>query len=206
MYFEQKNNNSYWKTKFDNFEIITDWERYKNPDKPKLKLNEYRLIKIDYKLYLEVKTQKENITFFTDFKHFKHIQNHTWTAHKYRNTFYIDSKIKRKTLLFHRFIKSEWKSIDHINRQTFDNRECNLRSGENGINNRNCKMKKNNISGFNGVYYHKNKAWCVCWYENKKYNQKYFKGVRDDDQVKQHAIAFRREIDQRLGIRNGYDV
>src|SRR5437868_2535923 len=117
MSFEIKTQNSYWKTKFDTFEIVTNWEKYKNPNKPRLKLNEYRLIKIDFKLYLEVKTQKENITFLTDLKHFDHIKNHTFSAYKNRNTYYINTKIKKNnkhiTLDFHRLIKSEFKMIDH---------------------------------------------------------------------------------------------
>ncbi|CAG8483100.1 9521_t:CDS:1, partial [Racocetra fulgida] len=42
-----------WLKIFKDFEIVTEWERYKNPDKPRLKLNKYRLIKINFTLYLE---------------------------------------------------------------------------------------------------------------------------------------------------------
>ncbi|CAG8755174.1 11734_t:CDS:1, partial [Ambispora leptoticha] len=44
---------SNWQEKFKDFEVLTNWEKYKNPDKPKLKLNEYCLVKINFTIYLE---------------------------------------------------------------------------------------------------------------------------------------------------------
>jgi hypothetical protein len=201
--FEQETNQSSWKTKFDTFEVITDWEKYVNKEKPNLKLNEYRLVKIDYKLYLEVKTQKEDITFLTDLKHFNLIQNHTWYSIKNKNIFYIETKIKKDnndytTTGFHRIIYSEYKIIDHINREGLDNREINLQDGSNGINNLNCKLRKNNTSGYNGISYENNK-WRYRWYENQKRKAKYFK-------TKEEAIEFKLAHDLITGNRNGYSI
>src|SRR5690242_13091885 len=118
---------SNWQEKFKDFEIVTKWERYENPDKPRLKLNEYRLVKINFTIYLEVKTQKPEITFLLDKENFHLLKNYTWYCHKDRNIYYIRTEYKGKILKIHRMIHPEWKMIDHINRYGCDNRKCNLR-------------------------------------------------------------------------------
>jgi hypothetical protein len=183
-----------WQQKFKNFEIITNWEKYNNPENPKRKLNEYRLVKIDFKLYLEVKTQKPEITFLTDLKYFEYIKKYTWTNYKQRNNFYIITERKK---LFHRLIHPEWKIIDHINREGCDNRECNLRDGSGGINQRNCRLQKDNTSGINAISYEiKQKRWRFHWWEGKKQNVKNFKNKHD-------AINFKLIHNQISGNING---
>jgi hypothetical protein len=77
MSLEQETNNSFWKTKFKNFEVLSYWTKVVNNDKPRFKLNEYRIVEINTKLYLEVSTQKHEITFLTNIKYFEHIKNYT---------------------------------------------------------------------------------------------------------------------------------
>ena len=182
---------------------MTDWEKYKNLDKPKLKLNEYRLVKINHKLYLEVKTESHKITFLTDLKYFNLIQNYTWYVwhiNENRNTYYVETHDKNKHIRFHRLIKPECKMIDYVNRNGLDNRECNLRETTPRDNQLNCRLRKNNSSGYNGVCYHKkNKRWEFNWYENKKRRVKYFK-------VKEEAIKFKLEHDKITGNLNGYSI
>jgi hypothetical protein len=62
MFFE-KTNKSYWKTKFNTFEVLSYWNKVINNDKPRLKLNKYRIVEINTKLYLEISTQLQEITF-----------------------------------------------------------------------------------------------------------------------------------------------
>jgi len=50
--------------------------------------------------------------------------------------------------------------VDHINRNTLDNRRCNLRLCDNAQNHWNSGVKRNNTSGFKGVdWLKKNKKW-----------------------------------------------
>src|SRR5437868_13319625 len=109
MDLEQETNNSYWKSKFDSFEVLSHWNKVVNSDKPNLKLNEYRLVEINATLFLEVSTQTKEITFLTDLKYFEHIQKYFWYTRKNGNTFYI---ITFKIIKFHRLIHPEWKMID----------------------------------------------------------------------------------------------
>lgn len=64
----------------------------------------------------------------------------------------------------HRFIALEEEEledtsvfIDHINKNTFDNRLCNLRKADNTDNVRNSSLRKNNSSGITGVNFRKDR-------------------------------------------------
>src|SRR5260364_117375 len=107
---------SYWQNKFENFEILTNW--IKLPIiKPRKKSNEYQIVKINFKQYLEVKTQKPDITFLTDLKYFNLIQNYTWHVEKKGNTYYIANN---KNTYFHKSIYPNSSIIYHINRNGLD--------------------------------------------------------------------------------------
>ena len=70
--------------------------------------------------------------------------------------------------------------IDHINRNTLDNRKQNLRDAPNGCNAKNRKMHSNNTTGYKGVHFYKkaglygalvrdrNKTWFIGMYETAK--------------------------------------
>jgi hypothetical protein len=186
-----------WPKLFENFEIIGHWISL-NPISSSKKLNIYRMIQINDKLYYEVKcSNNENITFLCDLRDIDLLKSNTWYCD---NDYYIVTNMNKTTKRFHRMINQEYKMTDHINRVKLDNRSINLREATHELNNKNQKLRKTNTSGFNGVYYRKNEnRWIVKWLENKKQQHKYFKN-------KQDAILYRKEIDKKFNINNGYDV
>lgn len=73
---------------------------------------------------------------------------------------YPRTRINKKTISLHRLLYPEFKNIDHINGNVFDNRSCNLREATNTQNRRNSKICSINTSGFIGVSFHTGK-WQV---------------------------------------------
>ena len=80
--------------------------------------------------------------------------------HEYKNNRYLRIGINGKHHLASRLAflymngKMPERLVDHINRDTTDNRWCNLREATRSQNNINIKKKSNNVSGFRGVYWH----------------------------------------------------
>ena len=81
------------------------------------------------------------------------IKGYTW----YRIGRYIGTQKKKKSILIHSLImeSSEGKVIDHINRNTLDNRKINLRVCTQSENLINTCLRTNNKSGIRGVKYYK---------------------------------------------------
>ena len=81
-----------------------------------------------------------------------------------RNTYYCMSNNKTWRRL-HRLIMNVTDPnifVDHINHNGLDNRKSNLRICTNQENIRNCKVPKNNKSGYKGIYWAKDKnKWTV---------------------------------------------
>jgi len=89
--------------------------------------------------------------------------------------------------------------VDHINHQKTDNRWCNLRSATAQINQRNKTIQKNNTSGFNGVWWHKQRSKWVA--EIKINRKKNYLGIFKD---KQDAINARQEANIRYGFHENH--
>jgi hypothetical protein len=78
--------------------------------------------------------------------------------------------------------------IDHINRNTGDNRLCNLRSASMSQNIANSKVRIDSVSGIKGVYWHKQRKR---WYARIKIG-KSFKSLGSHDTKEQAAEIFRK--------------
>ncbi|RIB06621.1 hypothetical protein C2G38_2046658 [Gigaspora rosea] len=105
------------------------------------------------------------------------LRDHMWHFRKQKtmNTYYIMTNIGKTIKLLHRMICPKWKMIDHINRNGLDNRECNLRNTTPRENHLNCKKRKDNTSGYNGISFNKNnRAWRFVWQQNNKQKAKWF--------------------------------
>lgn len=91
------------------------------------------------------------------------ISKYNWRGYCDRGKYgtYFQCSINKKTTKLHRFILGVTDpkiSIDHINRNTFDNRKCNLRICEKGAQNAiNRPKQRNNTTGYKGVFQRKDK-------------------------------------------------
>jgi hypothetical protein len=78
-----------------------------------------------------------------------------WTAAKKRSGFYFQKQLPgdKKLTELHRFLMGcpKGKVVDHINRDTTDNRKSNLRVCSHADNIRNGKLRTNNTTGHPGV-------------------------------------------------------
>jgi hypothetical protein len=97
----------------------------------------------------------------------------------------------------------EWPKleIDHINHIRDDNRWENLRQVSSLLNGRNLPLKKSNISGHTGVFWHKvNKNWCAQVSVNGKAKH------LGSFQEKADAIKARQEANKEYGFHENHGV
>jgi len=102
-----------------------------------------------------------------DDEDYEKINTHSWCIFHSRSerpyvVRYINNSGKQIRIWLHRIIINppDGKVVDHINNNTLDNRKCNLRICTHKENIRNQKKRKNNASGFKGVYFvEKNKKY-----------------------------------------------
>lgn len=83
---------------------------------------------------------------------------------------------KYKNTLMHKEVLIIKENIDHINGNGLDNRKCNLREGSALQNAHNAKIRKDNTSGFKGVFrQYKNRWGALIQSNNKRFYLGYFK-------------------------------
>lgn len=92
-------------------------------------------------------------------------------------------------IAMHRFVLNMEPSnplmVDHKNGNPLDNRKSNLRIATVAENNRNCKRRSDNLSGYKGVYWKdsSNKWAAHCRFNNKGFHIGYFKSKLDAAQA-----------------------
>lgn len=89
-----------------------------------------------------------------DIEDWEKYKKYTWSKNSHG---YAYARINYKITLFHKICFPDGLSnmIDHINRNKLDNRKSNLRIVDYSQNNRNVSIKKNNKSGYTGVWFDK---------------------------------------------------
>jgi len=98
-----------------------------------------------------------------DAKDYSLVKDITWRIHNSRGVLYARGWNGEKQIFLHRVLigtPPKGYDIDHINRDSLDNRRINLRVITHKQNNMNCKLPKNNKSGYKGVWWNPiNKNW-----------------------------------------------
>jgi hypothetical protein len=126
--------------------------------KSRHKVNEYNLFG-DYGVGWTYNTRNP---FYFDLDDYDKIKDYCWfeTNQGYiqANTTNGDKIDGRGFIKLHRLVtNNQWKYVDHINRNKFDNRKANLRECSRSQNGMNRDLYANNKSGITGVYYNEDK-------------------------------------------------
>jgi len=98
------------------------------------------------------------------------VKMHAWWAYKsyckgkhyhtYAKTDYLGDDGKRKSMLLHAFLNDQWDGMprDHINHNGLDNRDANVRNGDNSVNARNRMLENGGVQKLNGE-----DCWVAHW-------------------------------------------
>ena len=131
----------------------------------------------------------------------KHINEYKWyvsTDGKKQRYYAVTGLGSKNTKVrMHRFI---WElvngpipkkmDIDHVSRDTLDNRLSNLRLATRSQNNINSKVRSDNTSGFKGVFYVKGRKspyWAYIWANKKRIGLGMYKTAEEANQAYQQA-------------------
>ena len=139
------------------------------------------------------------------------VQSYVWAANAGGNTFYAYAHVSNSTakVSMHRLICPQYPMVDHKDRNGLNNCRSNLRDGSNGVNGYNKSLRKDNVSGENGISPYKEQGvvvgWQVRWYdENKVYRGKNFCWTYSTKKrAFREAIEFRDQIYSLIGNTNG---
>lgn len=133
----------------------------------------YYILKNNYcELVIFNKRKNKKITAFISIKDIEKVKKGHWCAcyDKTINNYYIRGRINEKQIQLHRYITNCPNNlvVDHINRNTLDNRQENLRCITQNENNQNRKeLWKTNKSGYRCISWHKSNNKWVIQYKGK---------------------------------------
>jgi hypothetical protein len=151
--------------------------------------NKTNIIFEDLEEYVEYKGKKTLID-----REDKHVLNeYSWNWDKKG---YLQTTIRLHMMILNFKPKLDNKlSVDHVNGNRLDNTRNNLRIVDRTIQNINRPIKKNNTSGFVGVWLGENRRWVAEWKENKQKRTKSFSFIKygGSDNAKKLAIEYRKE-------------
>ena len=177
------------------------WQRATSEAR-RLTRNKWRVCWLSGASWLEVLLQDGHVM-RCDTGDIAHVEESTWFAHDDGGgrRYARDTVSKER---FHTRLLPDFEMVDHIDRDTLNNRRSNLRDGGGRVNANNCAIRKDNTSGVVGVHYSEyDSAWVAQWSEDGKRRRKKFPGARDDGDAHRRAIAYRAQKAAALGILNG---
>lgn len=153
----------------------------------------------DYDGHYEMELTKGKSTKI-DRSKFPEVDAHIWGATNHRNNSYAYSESGG---YLHHFVLNfkprDGLTVDHINRDTLDNRAENLRIVDRTTQIINQNIRKDNTSGVKGIYYSKNeKAWKAQWSEEGQTRVKTFSIKKHGDDARRLAEEFRKNKEEGL--------
>jgi len=124
-----------------------------------------------------------------DVSDYEKLRRYRWRVRKGRNTWYAERSIKKEAtgkysrVLMHRDLVrvGEGYVIDHKNGDGLDNRRVNLRIATVSENAANSRLRRNNTSGYKGVWWDKGKRKyrAGLWAGEKRYHLGYYDSKED---------------------------
>lgn len=151
---------------------------------------------IDHGEYYSMETT-QGISTLIDKDDWERIDKLFWNAYysKYTKSYYFINSGDGKQIRLHNFIMKHTPTeitIDHISRDTHDNRKFNLRKADKSTQCKNQRIRRDNTSGVKGVAFNKQRnQWVAYWRENKKTKSKSFSLKKYGDEAKSLAVACR---------------
>ena len=144
-----------------------------------------------------------------DIEYLDEVVKYKWYSQKHTDNLYVIKSTDNQVMkTMHRLIFNDDNCpvIDHINGDSRINLINNLRASTSFENAKNCKLRKDNNSGINGLNWRdKYNSWRYRWEENRKTKCKCFSvstyGSKED--AFNAAIVFKKEKDEELGNTNG---
>lgn len=134
---------------------------------------------------------------YVDDEDFERVNQYKWYFSKNKWGGYAQRNMLKKTILMHRFILNPSKNmeIDHKNSNGLDNQKMNLRICTSTENKHNASLRKDNTSGYKGVYWidSKSRYVSVIKLNKKRIYGGYFKDkiraalIYDEMAVKYHG-------------------
>jgi hypothetical protein len=154
----------------------------------------------DGNTYFEMQLTRGKTTLF-DVEKLSLVEPHFWSATKAAtsdNWYAAAERMGRGSSYLHTLITG-YSLVDHISRDSLDNRTINLREATCEENCKNAKKPRSNTSGIKGVQ-RDNASWKASWKENKKQKTKTFSFKKfGEEGAKVLAIAARKEAEVRCG-------
>lgn len=136
-------------------------------------------------------TSNTNEEFYFDLEDFDKIKDICWYAHKVNSNGYIriygENCKTHKQVSMAQVICGDW--MDHIDRNTFDNRKTNLRPCTPLGNSQNKSIQRNNISGISGVTWEEDRQKWKAFIKVNKKDKRLGNFINKEDAIKARLEA-----------------